>query len=126
VSAALAAAAPKRPVGFLARVLLAPIRLYKAVLSPLLPPMCRFHPSCSVYAMGAITVHGPFKGLWLAMRRLGRCHPFNPGGLDPVPPRDGVDAATLVSRIDPQLGRRLSTALPELQQPHATRPPASE
>ena len=126
MSVALAAAAPsKRPVGFLARLLLAPIRLYKAVLSPLLPPMCRFHPSCSVYAMGAITVHGPFKGLWLALRRLGRCHPFNPGGLDPVPPRDGVDAATLVSRIDPQLGRRLSTELPDLQ-PHATRPPASE
>ncbi|MBL8919017.1 MAG: membrane protein insertion efficiency factor YidD [Myxococcaceae bacterium] len=124
MSAALAAA-PRRPVGFLARLLLAPIRLYKAVLSPLLPPMCRFHPSCSVYAMGAITVHGPFKGLWLAVRRIGRCHPFNPGGLDPVPPRDGVDAATLVSRLDPQLGRRLSTELPD-SQPHVTRPPAAD
>jgi len=109
VSALAESRAPRREVGFLARLLLAPIRLYKAVLSPLLPPMCRFHPSCSVYAMGAITVHGPFKGLFLAARRLSRCHPFNPGGLDPVPPRDGVEAATLVASIDPQLGRRLST-----------------
>lgn len=100
-------------VGWLARLLLLPIRLYKAVLSPLLPPMCRFHPSCSVYAMGAITVHGPFKGLFLAIRRIGRCHPFNPGGLDPVPPRNGIDAASIVSTLDPQLARRLSTDLPD-------------
>jgi hypothetical protein len=105
---------PARRVGLLAALLLAPIRLYKAVLSPLLPPMCRFHPSCSVYAMGAITVHGPFKGLVLAVRRLARCHPFNPGGLDPVPPRDSVDAASLVASIDPQLGRRLAKALPDV------------
>jgi putative membrane protein insertion efficiency factor len=113
VTATLTVGRRHRPVGFLARLLLAPIQLYKAVLSPLLPPMCRFHPSCSVYAMGAITVHGPLKGLWLAVHRLARCHPFNPGGLDPVPPRDGVDAATIVSRIDPQLGRRLATELPD-------------
>lgn len=122
MSASLTVGSSRRPVGFLARLLLAPIRLYKAALSPLLPPMCRFHPSCSVYAMGAITVHGPFKGLWLAIHRIGRCHPFNPGGLDPVPPRDGVDAATIVSRIDPQLGRRLATDLPDA--PHHTRPGA--
>ncbi len=117
MSQALTTGAPRRPVGFLARLLLAPIRLYKAVLSPLLPPMCRFHPSCSVYAMGAITVHGPFKGLWLAVRRMGRCHPFNPGGLDPVPPRDGVSAAAIVSRFDPQLGRRLATELNDAPHP---------
>lgn len=68
-------------------LLVTPIRLYKALLSPLLPPLCRFHPSCSVYAMGAIRTHGPLKGSWLAVRRLSRCHPFHPGGLDPVPPR---------------------------------------
>lgn len=111
MSAALAAMPPRRTVGLVARFLLLPIKLYKAVLSPLLPPMCRFHPSCSVYAMGAITVHGPLKGLWLAVRRVGRCHPFHPGGIDPVPPRDGVDAATLVSATDPHLGRRLATEL---------------
>ena len=64
-----------------------PIRAYRALLSPLLPRMCRFHPSCSVYALQALEEHGPVKGLWLAVRRLSRCHPFHPGGLDPVPPR---------------------------------------
>jgi putative membrane protein insertion efficiency factor len=68
-------------------LLVTPIRLYKALISPLLPPLCRFHPSCSVYAMGAIRTHGPLAGSWLAVRRLSRCHPFHPGGLDPVPPR---------------------------------------
>ena len=68
-------------------VLLVPIRLYRALLSPLLPQVCRFHPSCSVYAMQALQEHGPFRGLWLAARRLTRCHPFHPGGLDPVPPK---------------------------------------
>lgn len=70
----------------LVMVLLVPIRLYRALLSPLLPKLCRFHPSCSVYAMQALEEHGPLKGLWLAVRRLSRCHPFHPGGLDPVPP----------------------------------------
>jgi putative membrane protein insertion efficiency factor len=67
-------------------VLLVPIRLYRALLSPLLPKLCRFHPSCSAYAMQALEQHGPVRGLWLAVRRLSRCHPFHPGGLDPVPP----------------------------------------
>jgi putative membrane protein insertion efficiency factor len=70
----------------LVRALVLPIRLYKALLSPLLPRLCRFHPSCSVYAMQALEEHGPIRGLWLAARRLSRCHPFHPGGLDPVPP----------------------------------------
>jgi len=68
-------------------LLVAPIWVYRKFLSPLLPRVCRFHPSCSVYAMGAIKTHGPLKGSWLAVRRLSRCHPFHPGGLDPVPPR---------------------------------------
>ena len=50
-------------------------------------PRCRFYPSCSTYAMTAIRWHGAFSGGWLAVRRVGRCHPWNPGGLDPVPPR---------------------------------------
>lgn len=68
-------------------VLSAPIHLYRWTLSPLLPKACRFHPSCSAYALEALKVHGPFKGLWLIVRRLSRCHPFHRGGLDPVPPR---------------------------------------
>lgn len=93
-------------------LLLAPIRLYKALLSPLLPPMCRFHPSCSVYAMGAIGVHGPFKGLWLAVRRLTRCHPFNAGGLDPVPTKDGQPAADLLRESFPFIAERLEAPPP--------------
>lgn len=61
------------------------IRGYQIVLSPLLPPSCRFHPSCSQYALEAVTRHGALKGGWLAARRLARCHPFHPGGYDPVP-----------------------------------------
>lgn len=62
------------------------IRLYQLVISPHLGPRCRFHPSCSHYAHEAIEQHGALRGGWLALRRIGRCHPWNPGGLDPVPP----------------------------------------
>lgn len=67
-------------------ILTAPIRAYQLLVSPLLGPRCRFYPSCSSYALGAIRRHGPFRGTWLALRRLLRCHPWNPGGPDPVPP----------------------------------------
>jgi hypothetical protein len=58
---------------------------YKRLISPLLPPMCRFEPTCSVYTMQAVEKYGALRGVWLGMKRLGRCHPFNPGGWDPVP-----------------------------------------
>ncbi|MBI5303837.1 MAG: membrane protein insertion efficiency factor YidD [Chloroflexi bacterium] len=64
---------------------LIPIRLYQKILSPLLPPSCRFVPTCSQYAVEAISHCGLFKGGWLAVRRIARCHPLNPGGYDPVP-----------------------------------------
>ena len=64
---------------------LAALRVYKRFVSPLLPPLCRFEPTCSAYAMGAISKYGVLKGGWLALRRLLRCHPFHPGGWDPVP-----------------------------------------
>ncbi|GAA4856858.1 membrane protein insertion efficiency factor YidD [Saccharopolyspora rosea] len=70
----------------LARVLLVPVHVYRRVISPLLPPTCRFYPSCSAYAVEALTVHGAFRGGWLTLRRLLRCGPWHPGGLDPVPP----------------------------------------
>lgn len=68
-------------------VLTALIRAYQILLSPLLGPRCRFHPSCSQYALEALERHGPVKGGWLALRRISRCHPLNPGGHDPVPDR---------------------------------------
>ncbi len=70
----------------LVQLLAFPIRVYRWLISPLLPRSCRFHPSCSVYALQALETHGPVRGLFLAAHRLARCHPFNPGGLDPVPP----------------------------------------
>ena len=67
------------------RLALALIQMYQAAISPLLGPRCRFHPSCSHYAAEAIDRFGLVKGSWLALRRVGRCHPLHPGGLDPVP-----------------------------------------
>lgn len=68
-----------------ARLAVALLDLYKRFLSPLLPRACRFEPTCSVYAREAIERHGLARGLALSVRRLLRCHPFHPGGLDPVP-----------------------------------------
>jgi putative membrane protein insertion efficiency factor len=67
------------------RLLAGLIRAYQRFLSPALPPSCRFHPSCSQYALEAVTRYGALRGSWLAARRLVRCHPFHPGGFDPVP-----------------------------------------
>lgn len=69
-------------------LLFALLRLYQLCLSPLLGQRCRFYPSCSHYAMEAIEVHGVWKGCMLAARRLGRCHPWHPGGVDPVPQKN--------------------------------------
>lgn len=62
------------------------ILIYRRALSPLLPRSCRFSPSCSAYAAEALRTHGTLRGGWLAARRLLRCHPWHPGGHDPVPP----------------------------------------
>ncbi len=67
------------------RIVLLPIRGYQKFISPGLPPSCRFSPSCSQYALEAVSKYGALKGMWLGARRLVRCHPFNPGGYDPVP-----------------------------------------
>lgn len=63
------------------------VRGYQLLISPMLGPTCRYYPSCSAYAVQALQVHGAFKGTWLAGRRLLRCHPWSPGGVDHVPPR---------------------------------------
>ncbi len=67
------------------RLVMLPIRGYQRFISPMLPPSCRFTPSCSQYALEAVAKYGALKGGWLAARRLARCHPFNPGGYDPIP-----------------------------------------
>lgn len=74
------------PLRLLTLLLLIPIYIYKTCISPLTPPSCRFTPTCSAYAAEAIKLHGPFKGLYLSIRRILRCHPWGGSGFDPVPP----------------------------------------
>lgn len=83
-----------------ARLLLALVSVYRRWVSPLLGPRCRFLPTCSEYAGQALAEHGALRGGWLAVRRVGRCHPFHPGGLDPVPParRRSATMAALPTR----------------------------
>ena len=65
------------------------LKSYKRFISPLVPPACRFTPTCSEYAAEAIKLHGSVRGSWLALKRLLKCHPFHPGGYDPVPRKEG-------------------------------------
>lgn len=69
----------------LSEFLLLLIRFYQGAISPLFPPSCRYVPSCSTYAVEAIRKYGPFKGGWLALKRIARCHPWGGSGYDPVP-----------------------------------------
>jgi len=73
------------PRWVLMKVMIGCVRVYQYTLSPLLGPRCRFWPSCSSYTIEAIQVHGPIKGGWMAVKRIVKCHPGNPGGMDPVP-----------------------------------------
>ncbi len=68
-------------------VLIGLLRAYRALISPLYGQVCRYYPSCSAYALGAVQEHGSIRGSWLAVRRLARCHPWAAGGVDHVPPR---------------------------------------
>jgi putative membrane protein insertion efficiency factor len=74
----------QRP-GMMRGILILFVRAYQTVLSPLLPSSCRYYPSCSAYAIEALEKHGAMRGSLLAVRRILRCHPFRPGGFDPVP-----------------------------------------
>ncbi|PHQ29541.1 membrane protein insertion efficiency factor YidD [Leeuwenhoekiella nanhaiensis] len=71
---------------FAQSLLIVPIRLYQRLLSPLLPPSCRYTPTCSHYSVEAIQKHGPIKGFWLAAKRIASCNPWGGSGYDPVPP----------------------------------------
>ena len=73
-------------VRIMRKVAKAPVRFYRAFISPLKPPRCRFYPTCSQYALDAIEEYGAARGTWMAISRIARCHPFHPGGFDPVPP----------------------------------------
>ena len=77
--------------GLIGWALRAAVRAYQLVVSPLLPPCCRFLPSCSEYAVEAIERHGPWKGTGLTLHRLARCHPWGGSGYDPVPEPGGID-----------------------------------
>lgn len=68
-------------------ILMGVIRFYQKCVSPFFPPACRFRPTCSQYALEAVKIHGAIKGSWLALKRLLKCHPYHPGGYDPVPPK---------------------------------------
>ena len=86
------AAEQSRRPGPVARVLLVPVNFYRRWISPVLPPSCRFEPSCSAYAVEALSTRGALRGSWLTVRRLLRCGPWHPGGYDPVPlPRQDLE-----------------------------------
>ena len=80
------------------------LKAYRAVISPIYGQVCRYHPSCSAYALEAVTVHGSLRGSWLAGRRLARCHPWAAGGYDPVPPAPSLPSATSASTSVPSRG----------------------
>ena len=86
----------------LAKPLIWLVRGYQHLVSPLLPPSCRYYPSCSAYAVTALERFGPLRGTWMAARRLGRCHPWTPGGVDHVPLRDPVTGRPVPGTTGPR------------------------
>ncbi len=83
--ATLPQGAPASAPGIVARLLVLGVRGYQVALSPMLGGQCRYFPTCSAYGIEALERHGAARGSWLTVRRIGRCHPFRPGGFDPVP-----------------------------------------
>lgn len=78
------------------------LKLYRLIISPMYGQVCRFYPSCSAYALEAVERHGAVRGSWLAAKRLARCHPWNPGGYDPVPPTDVDQRGESISANQPE------------------------
>lgn len=93
----------------LAKFLIGTIRLYQEVVSPWTPPSCRYTPSCSSYAIEAVERHGSARGAWLAMRRVGRCHPWGGHGFDPVPA--AVDGGMRTDKGEHRAGAEDSVSL---------------
>jgi len=81
-------------------ILILLIRAYRYLISPLLGPHCRFYPTCSCYAQTALEQHGLIRGGWLGLRRLSRCHPWHPGGVDPVPEKNEIKPQKKSNRQD--------------------------
>ncbi|WP_262851354.1 membrane protein insertion efficiency factor YidD [Mumia quercus] len=75
-------------------LLIALLKAYRFAISPLYGQVCRYYPSCSAYALGAVEEHGALRGSWMAVRRIGRCHPWAAGGYDPVPPRSAAGGSS--------------------------------
>lgn len=95
-------------------VLVALLRAYRAVISPLYGQVCRYHPSCSAYALGSVQRHGSLWGSWLAVRRVARCHPWAAGGYDPVP--EHVGRAARAARQHPASRDLAAGATPDATQ----------
>lgn len=91
-----------RSGSLLAKPLIWLVRAYQVLISPLTPPSCRFYPSCSAYAVTALERFGPARGTWMAVRRLGRCHPWTAGGVDHVPLRDPVTGRPVPGTTGPR------------------------
>ena len=113
-----------------ARALLAAVRFYQRAISPAFPPRCRFEPSCSAYAAEALEVHGAGRGGWLAVRRLAKCAPWHPGGVDLVPPRSAPDGGTArpthsSCTAAPHLYPTPAPAEDDVRRPLGATPPAS-
>lgn len=81
-------------------ILIGLLKAYRFAISPLYGQVCRYHPTCSAYALEAVTLHGSIKGSWLAVRRIGRCHPWAAGGYDPVPAKS--DSGLITSNVGGQ------------------------
>jgi uncharacterized protein len=96
------------------------LRAYRFAISPLYGQVCRYHPSCSAYALEAVTRHGSLRGGWLAVRRVGRCHPWAAGGYDPVPGTAPLLDSPAQPAAHPSAGSPATPEAPEPASPHQT------